>query len=82
MIPNKSKYNIVKERYSDDVTIITCTKKERKCDGCLCIKRADKINLVKYPIVHRDLGRVMMERKICDDCYDDYREIRNSLKYN
>ena len=82
MIQNKSKYNIVKERQSDDVTIITYTKKERKCDGCLCIKRADKISLVKYPIVHRDLGRVMMEKKICDDCYDDYREIRSNLKYN
>tara|TARA_R100000306_G_C4301214_1_gene105198 strand:- start:342 stop:590 length:249 start_codon:yes stop_codon:yes gene_type:complete len=82
MIQNKNKYNIVKERQSDDVTIITYTKKERKCDGCLCIKRADKISLVKYPIIHRDMGRLIMEKKLCDDCYEDYREIKDNLKYN
>ena len=82
MIQNESEYNIVKERKSKDVITITYTKKERKCDGCLCIKRTDKISLVKYPIIHRDMGRLIMEKKLCDDCYEDYREIKDNLKYN
>tara|TARA_R100000501_G_C2580641_1_gene84052 strand:- start:52 stop:300 length:249 start_codon:yes stop_codon:yes gene_type:complete len=82
MIHNESEYNIVKERQSEDVVVVTCTKKERRCNGCLCMKKAKDIVIVKYPIMHRDMGRLIMEKKICNDCYDDYREIRNSLKYN
>ena len=82
MLQNKEKYIIVKERQSEDVTIITFTKKERKCDTCLCLKKARDIVIVKYPIIHRTMGRLMMDKKVCTDCYVEVKEILNNLKYN
>ena len=82
MLQNKEKYIIVKERQSEDVTIITFTRKERKCDICLCIKKGKDIAIVKYPIMHRTMGRLIMDKKVCTDCYSDVKEILNSLKYN
>ena len=80
MIQNEEKYIIVKERQSEDVTIITFTKKERKCDTCLCFKKAKDIVIVKYPIIHRTMGRLIMDKKVCTDCYSDVKEILDSLK--
>jgi len=82
MLQNKEKYIIVKERQSEDVTIITFTRKERKCDICLCIKKGKDIAIVKYPIIHRTMGRLIMDKKVCTDCYSDVKEIISSLKYN
>ena len=82
MIHNKKEYNIVKERQSEDVTIITYTKKERQCDACLCYKKARDITVVKYPIIHRDMGRLIMDKKVCTDCHDEVKEILDNLKYN
>ena len=82
MIKDKEKYTMVKERQGEDVVVITFTKKERQCDGCLCMKKAKDIRIVKYPIIHRDMGRLIMDKRICIDCYDDYREIMDCLKYN
>ena len=80
MIQNEEKYIMVKERQSEDVTIITFTKKERKCDTCLCLKKAKDISIVKYPIIHRTMGRLIMNKKVCTDCYSDVKEILDSLK--
>ena len=80
MIHNEEKYIMVKERQSEDVTIITFTKKERKCDTCLCLKKAKDISIVKYPIIHRTMGRLIMNKKVCTDCYSDVKEILDSLK--
>ena len=82
MLQDKEKYIIVKERQSEDVTIITFTRKERKCDICLCIKKGRDIVIVKYPIIHRTMGRLIMDKKVCTDCYSDVKEILSSLKYN
>ena len=82
MLQNKEKYIIVKERQSEDVVRITFTKKERKCDTCLCIKKARDITIVKYPILHKDMGRLIMDKKVCTDCYSDVMDILNNLKYN
>ena len=82
MLQDKEKYIMVKERQSEDVTIITFTRKERKCDICLCIKKGKDIAIVKYPIIHRTMGRLIMDKKVCTDCYSDVKEILNSLKYN
>ena len=76
------KYIIVKERHSEDVMVVTFTKKERKCDTCLCIKDGRDITMVKYPIIDKCLGRVMMTKKVCTDCYSDVMDILNNLKYN
>ena len=76
------KYIIVKERHSEDVMVVTFTKKERKCDTCLCIKDGKDITMVKYPIIDKCLGRVMMTKKVCTDCYSEVKEILDSLKYN
>ena len=82
MIQNEEKYIIVKERQSEDVTIITCTKKERECDACLCIKKARDITIIKYPILHKDMGRLIMDKKVCTDCRVEVKEILSNLKYN
>ena len=82
MLQNKEKYIIVKERQSEDVTTITFTKKERKCDICLCIKKARDIVIVKYPIIHRTMGRLIMDKKVCTDCRVEVKEILSNLKYN
>ena len=82
MIKNKEKYIMVKERQSEDVVVISFTKKERKCDTCLCLKKARDIVIVKYPIIHRTMGRLMMDKKVCTDCYVEVKEILNNLKYN
>ena len=63
MLQNKEKYIMVKERQSEDVTIITFTKKQRKCDACLCLKSGRDIVIVKYPIMHRTMGRLIMDKK-------------------
>ena len=82
MIQNKEQYVIVKERQSDDVITLTFTKKERKCDTCSCMKQARDITMVKYPIIDKCLGRVIMTKKVCTDCYSSVMDILNNLKYN
>ena len=81
MIKNKEQYVMVKERQGSDVITLTFTKKERKCDTCLCIKKARDITMVKYPITNKYLGRVIMTKQVCIDCYSDVKEILDSLKY-
>ena len=82
MIKNKEQYVIVKESQSSDVITLTFTKKERKCDTCLCIKKARDITIVKYPIIDKCLGRVIMTKQVCTDCYSSVKEIIDNLKYN
>ena len=82
MIQNKEQYVIVKERQSEDVVRITFTKKERKCDTCSCMKKARDIAIVKYPIIDKCMGRLIMTKKVCTDCYSDVMDILNNLKYN
>ena len=82
MIQNKEQYVMVKERQSEDVIRITFTKKERRCDTCSCIKKARDIEIVKYPIIDKCMGRLIMTKKVCTDCYSDVMDILNNLKYN
>ncbi len=82
MVQNEKEYNIVKERYSDDVVIVTYRKKQRKCGICSCIKKDKEIRIVSYPILHKDMGRLIMRKNVCDDCYDDVRQVIDNLKYN
>ena len=82
MIKNEEQYVIVKERQSEDVVRITFTKKERKCDTCSCMKQARDIAIVKYPIIDKCMGRLIMTKKVCTDCYSDVMDILNNLKYN
>ena len=82
MIQNKEQYVIVKERQSEDVITLTFTKKERKCDTSSCMKQARDITMVKYPIIDKCLGRVIMTKKVCTDCYSSVMDILNNLKYN
>ena len=81
MIKNKEQYVIVKERQSSDVITLTFTKKERKCDTCSCMKQARDITMVKYPIIDKCLGRVIMTKNVCNECHADVMEILNNLKY-
>ena len=80
MLQDDNRYVMVKERQSEDVVTLTFTKKERKCDTCLCIKKARDITMVKYPIVHKTMGRLIMTKKVCTDCYSDVMDILNNLK--
>ena len=82
MIQNEEKYIMVKERQSEDVVVVTFTKKERRCDTCLCNKKARDIVIIKYPILHKTMGRLIMDKKVCTDCYGEVKEILSNLKYN
>tara|TARA_R100000501_G_C2522747_1_gene49234 strand:+ start:28 stop:276 length:249 start_codon:yes stop_codon:yes gene_type:complete len=82
MIKNKEQYVMVKERQSEDVIKLTFTKKERRCDTCLGLKKAKDIAIVQYPILHKTMGRIVMTKKVCTDCHSDVMDIINSLKYN
>lgn len=82
MIQNKKEYDMVKERQSEDVVKITFTKIKQRCGSCKKLKHRKRITLCKYPILHKDMGRLIKEIKVCDDCYDDYIEITSNLKYN
>ena len=76
------KYIVVKERHSEDVTVVTFTKKERKCDTCLCINDGMDITIVKYPVIDKCMGRIIMTKKVCTDCYGEVMDILRNLKYN
>ena len=82
MLKNKEQYVMVKERQSNDVVTFTFTKKERHCDTCGSLKKSRDITVVKYPIIDKFLGRVMMTKKVCTDCYSDVMDVLNNLKYN
>ena len=79
-IQNESSFDIVKERTDANTIVITCKKKERTCDICSSVKKRLEVHLVKYPIVDKYLGRVVMAKDVCDDCYDDVMEILDNLK--
>ena len=76
------KYIVVKERHSEDVTVVTFTKKERKCDTCFCMKDGRNITIVKYPVIDKCMGRIIMTKKVCTDCYGEVMDILRNLKYN
>ena len=80
-IQNENSYDIVKERKSNNTIVITCKKKERQCDVCSSVKVRQSIQMIKYPIIDKCLGRVVMTRFVCDDCYDDVMMILDNLKY-
>jgi|TARA_Y100000310_G_scaffold18718_1_gene18347 ATP-dependent protease Clp ATPase subunit len=80
-IQNENNYDIVKERVDENTIVITCKKKERSCDICSSVKKRLDVQVVKYPIVDKYMGRVNITKNVCNDCYDDVMEILNNLKY-
>ncbi len=81
-IQNENSYDIVKERVDANTIVITYSKKEMTCDICVSVHKRKDVQLVKYPIIDKYLGRVIMTKNICNDCYADVMEILNNLKYN
>ena len=79
-IQDENSYDIVKERKSENTIIITCKKKEINCDICSSVNKRKDVQLVKYPIVDKYLGRVIMTKNVCTDCYEDVMEVINNLK--
>ena len=79
-IQDENSYDIVKERKSENTIIITCKKKEISCDICSSVNKRKDVQLVKYPIVDKYLGRVIMTKNVCTDCYEDVMEVINNLK--
>ena len=82
MIKDKEQYVMVKERRSEDVVVLTFTKKKRRCDTCLTLKGGRDITIINYPIIHKTMGRLIMTKRVCTDCYSEVKEILDSLKYN
>ena len=80
-IQNENSFDIVKERTDANTIVVTYKKKERNCDICLSVKKRQDVQVVKYPIIDKYLGRVVMTRYVCDDCYDDVMMILDNLKY-
>ena len=79
-IQNEQSYDIVKERHSQDVIVVTYKKKEIGCDICKSLKKSKDISTIKYPILNRHMGRLIMTKSVCEDCLDDVMEILNNLK--
>ena len=76
------KYNVKKERIDEDTYKVTYTAKERKCSICSNKRKSKDISIVKYPIIHETMGRLIMTKKVCTECYDDVKEILDNLTYN
>ena len=81
-LQNDNSYYSVKEKVDSETIVITYKKKERSCDICKSVKKREDVTKVKYPIIDKYLGRVIMTKKVCDDCKDDVMDILNNLKYN
>ena len=77
-----NKYSVKKERIDEDTYKVTYTARIRKCSICSNIRKAKDISIVKYPIIHKDMGRLIMTKKVCTECYDGVKEILDNLKYN
>ena len=80
-LQNDNSYYSVKERLDSETVVITYKKKERSCDICKSVKKREDVTKVKYPIIDKYLGRVMMTRKVCNDCIDDVMYLLKNLKY-
>jgi len=80
-IQNEQSYDIVKERQSQNVIVVTYKKKEISCDICKSLKKNKDISIIKYPILNKHMGRLIMTKNVCDDCKDDVMEILNNLNY-
>jgi len=81
MIQNKNEYDIVKERQSKDIFCVTYKKKKVSCDICKGTHKRQDVQLIKYPIIHETMGRLIMSKKVCKDCIDEVMDILNNLKY-
>ena len=81
MIQNKHEYDIVKERQSKDVIIVTYKKKETNCNICRKNYKRKDIQLIKYPIIQETMGRLIMTRQVCKDCIDEVMDVLDNLKY-
>ena len=60
MIQNKNEYDIVKERQSKDIFCVTYKKKKVSCDICKGTHKRQDVQLIKYPIIHETMGRLIM----------------------
>ena len=72
-------YDKIEQRVSEDSYSVLFIAKERKCDIC---SKAKNISIVKYPIIHETMGRLIMTKKVCNDCIDEVKEVLDNLKYN
>ena len=75
-------YDKIEQRVSEDSYSVLFIAKERKCDICSNIRKAKNISIVKYPIIHETMGRLIMTKKVCNDCIDEVKEVLDNLKYN
>ena len=79
---NLNKYDMVKERESADIISVKYIAKERRCDICGKVKSRKKVEVISYPIIHKDMGRLVMKKKVCNECKDEVMEVLNNLNYN
>ena len=77
-----NKYKLVKETNDDNKIIIVYQKKVIECFACLKQVTYRRIRQVRYPLIVKGMGRVIMTKNCCSSCYDEVMEIKNNLKYN
>ena len=75
-------YDKIEQRVSEDSYSVLFIAKERKCDICSSIKLSENITIIKYPIIDKYMGRVIMTKKVCSDCHSEVKEVLDNLKYN
>ena len=79
---DKNKYDIINEREGTEVFSVRYVAKERRCNICEKLKDRKFIDIINYPIMHKDMGRLVMRKKVCNECKDDVMEVLNNLNYN
>ena len=77
-----TQYKLVKERQDNNAITITYQKKLVRCFACLKQVVYKKITQVRYPVIVKGMGRVILAKDCCDSCYDDVMTIKDNLKYN
>ena len=75
-------YDKIEQRISEDSYSVLFIAKERKCDICSKVQKRKNIDVIKYPIIHETMGRLIMTKKVCNDCIDEVKEVLDNLKYN
>ena len=75
-------YVKVKEDNQDNTITIVYKKKVVRCFACLKQVSYKAISKVRYPLLVKGMGRVIMTKDCCDDCIDDVMTIKNNLKYS
>ena len=77
---NSNEYHIKQENLQHGKKRITLIPKVQVCDICEDQHKSRDMQIIKYPMVY-EMGRVMMSKNICCECYPEVQEILKDNPY-